>query len=91
MKYMSHESTVGPESLTVAECDVPKYDKEKEVLIKVESTAVNRADLLQVSRKLDFVDVICFSKVSRKIPTSKRRHKHYWTRVLWISSGSTDQ
>ena len=49
MKYMAHDSAAGPESLTVQECETPQYDKDKEVLIKVEATAANRADLLQVS------------------------------------------
>ena len=47
MKYMRHDPNIGPESLSVAVGDVPEYDPEKEVLIKVEATAVNRADLLQ--------------------------------------------
>lgn len=31
----------------VQECDVPQYNPESEVLIKIEATAVNRGDLLQ--------------------------------------------
>ena len=49
MKYMAHDPVVGPKSLTVEEGDTPDYNKDTEVLIKVESSAVNRADLLQVS------------------------------------------
>jgi NADPH:quinone reductase-like Zn-dependent oxidoreductase len=33
---------------------VPSYDKKKEVLIKVEASAVNRADLLQVGISIQF-------------------------------------
>ena len=47
MKFMRHDPSIGPESLSVAVGDVPEYNREKEVLIKVEATAVNRADLLQ--------------------------------------------
>ena len=47
MKYIAHENKMGPESITVETCDVPEYDVEQEVLIKVEATAANRADLLQ--------------------------------------------
>jgi tumor protein p53-inducible protein 3 len=35
----------------VNECDTPEYDSSTEVLIKVEATAVNRADLLQSNGK----------------------------------------
>lgn len=48
MKYMAHDPTIGPESLTVQEGDTPQYNSDKEVLIKIEATAANRADLLQV-------------------------------------------
>jgi tumor protein p53-inducible protein 3 len=47
MKYMSYNPIEGHLSLKVSECDTPFYDKDYEVLIKVEATAVNRADLLQ--------------------------------------------
>ena len=47
MKFMAHDSTVGPQSLHVQECDIPEYNPDKEVLIKIEATAVNRGDLLQ--------------------------------------------
>ena len=43
---MAYDTTVGPQSLHVQECDVPEYDPEREVLIKIEATAVNRGDLL---------------------------------------------
>jgi NADPH:quinone reductase-like Zn-dependent oxidoreductase len=33
--------------MTIKECDVPQYDPETEVLVRVEATAANRADLLQ--------------------------------------------
>ena len=46
MKFMQHGQNIGHQSLSVAECDVPLYDPEKEVLIKVEAAAVNKADLL---------------------------------------------
>ena len=47
MRYIAHEPKGGPESLSVKTCDVPTYDTEKELLIKVEATSANRADLLQ--------------------------------------------
>ena len=53
MYFMSHNSTVGPSSLKKEVCNLPDYDPDSEVLIKIESTAVNRADLLQV-RFLNF-------------------------------------
>jgi NADPH:quinone reductase-like Zn-dependent oxidoreductase len=45
---MSHNPTIGPSSLKKELCNLPEYDPEFEVLIKIEATAVNRADLLQV-------------------------------------------
>lgn len=48
---MAYNPDVGHSSLHVEECDVPKYDKETEVLVKVEATAANRADLLQTHGK----------------------------------------
>ena len=49
MKYMQHDLVKeGNPSLFVATRDTPSYNPEKERLIKVEATAVNRADLLQV-------------------------------------------
>ena len=48
---MNHDTNIGFSSLTVAECDVPLFNPDKETLIKVEATAVNRADLLQVQGK----------------------------------------
>ena len=44
---MSHDPSIGPSSLIVQECNVPSYEPLSEVLIKVEATSVNRADLLQ--------------------------------------------
>ena len=49
MKFIDYDPKVGHKSLFVNECDTPKIDPDEEVLIKVEATAVNRADLLQVS------------------------------------------
>ena len=49
MKYMAHDPNVGPSSLAIQEGETPTYNKDTEVLIKVEASAVNRADLLQVS------------------------------------------
>jgi NADPH:quinone reductase-like Zn-dependent oxidoreductase len=46
MKYVSHEDRLGPDSITIKSCSVPEYDPTNEVLIKVEATAANRADLL---------------------------------------------
>ena len=51
MKYMAHDPSVGPKSLSVKSCELPEYDKESEVLIKIEATACNRADLLQSQGK----------------------------------------
>jgi NADPH:quinone reductase-like Zn-dependent oxidoreductase len=48
MKYIKHDIKIGPQSLEVDETSVPSYNPEKERLIKVEASAVNRADLLQV-------------------------------------------
>ena len=48
MYFMSHNSAIGPSSLKKEVCNLPEYDPETEVLIKIEATAVNRADLLQV-------------------------------------------
>ena len=48
MYFMSHNPTIGPSSLKKETCNLPEYDNETEVLIKIEATAVNRADLLQV-------------------------------------------
>lgn len=48
---MSYNPIEGHLSLKVSECDTPFYDKDYEVLIKVEATAVNRADLLQTQGK----------------------------------------
>lgn len=45
---MSHNPTIGPSSLKKETCNLPDYDADTEVLIKIEATAVNRADLLQV-------------------------------------------
>lgn len=51
MKYMAYDPVVGHNSLHIEECDVPEYDRNNEVLVKVEATAVNRADLLQTHGK----------------------------------------
>ena len=51
MKYLAHDEAIGVSSINVQECDVPSYNKNKERLIKVESSACNRADLLQVHGK----------------------------------------
>jgi len=48
MYFMSHNPTIGPSSLKKETCNLPDYDHNTEVLIKIEATAVNRADLLQV-------------------------------------------
>ena len=47
MKYIGHEPNQGPEGITVKEGAVPIYDKNSEVLIKIEAVAANRADLMQ--------------------------------------------
>jgi tumor protein p53-inducible protein 3 len=47
MKYIAHEDKQGPDGISVQEGPVPIYDKDNEVLIKVEACAANRADLLQ--------------------------------------------
>jgi NADPH:quinone reductase-like Zn-dependent oxidoreductase len=48
MRYMAHDTSIGPSSFEIKECDMPEYYPDKgEVLIKVEATAVNRGDLLQ--------------------------------------------
>ena len=49
MKYIKCDTSVGFSSLAAAECEVPTYDKNEEVLIQIKATACNRADLLQVS------------------------------------------
>lgn len=78
MKYMAHDTSVGAGSLTVDECDTPDYNKDQEVLIKVESTAVNRADLLQVSKLSFAFNDSMFLAVTRKIPTTTWRYEHHW-------------
>ena len=47
MRFIGHENKLGPEGISVKEGPIPIYDKETEVLIKVEAVAANRADLLQ--------------------------------------------
>jgi tumor protein p53-inducible protein 3 len=51
MKFIDYINKGGYESLFPSECEVPKYDKNTEVLIKIEATAVNRADLMQCEGK----------------------------------------
>jgi len=51
MKFMDFDPKIGPSSVEPSECETPSYDKQSEVLIKVEATAVNRADLLQSNGK----------------------------------------
>jgi tumor protein p53-inducible protein 3 len=51
MKFIDYDSKIGHASLHVAECKTPDYNKETEVLIKMEATAINRADLLQTHGK----------------------------------------
>jgi NADPH:quinone reductase-like Zn-dependent oxidoreductase len=46
MKFIGHEPKQGPEGITVKEGPIPIYDKDSEVLIKIEAVAANRADLL---------------------------------------------
>lgn len=46
MKFMDFDPKEGHASLFISECETPDYDKNSEVLISVEATAVNRADLL---------------------------------------------
>ena len=46
MKYVAHDESIGASSLTVKECDTPSYNPKTERLVKVEASAVNRADLL---------------------------------------------
>jgi len=47
MRFINHDEKQGPTSLHIEECEVPSYNPEVERLIRVEATAVNRADLLQ--------------------------------------------
>jgi len=51
MKYMKHDATIGFSSLSTAECEIPTYDKNEEVLIQIKATSCNRADLLQSAGK----------------------------------------
>jgi NADPH:quinone reductase-like Zn-dependent oxidoreductase len=46
MKFIDYDPEVGHSSLHVAECETPTFNKDKEVLIKMEATAINRTDLL---------------------------------------------
>ena len=86
MKFMVHDPAVGPESLTVEEGDTPQYDHDKEVLIKIEATAANRADLLQVSQiirvlvKLRFLFI-----VARQVPATQRSHQCDWSGMRRVS------
>ena len=75
MKYMAHDPAAGPESLTVHECESPQYNRDTEVLIKIEATAANRADLLQVSAGFVFEDLThrFVFYLSRKESTQRRR------------------
>jgi len=49
MRYISHDESIGFSSLKCLETETPKNDPDTEVLIKIEATGVNRADLNQVS------------------------------------------
>jgi len=71
MKYMKHDATIGFSSLSTAECEIPTYDKNEEVLIQIKATSCNRADLLQVSTNCEFCFIYLNLYIERwEIPTT---------------------
>ena len=46
MKCMDCDQSKGPSTMAITEVDTPTYDKNTEVLIKIEATGCNRAELL---------------------------------------------
>lgn len=51
MKCMDCDQAIGPSTMAVTEVDTPAYDSSTEVLIKIEATGCNRAELLQAYGK----------------------------------------
>lgn len=90
MKFVDYDSAAGHKSLFVNERDTPEYNPEEEVLIKVEATAVNRADLLQVSF-LNSELVTYVLTEPWQVPATVGCQRYHRPRVLGVPGGPKDE